>query len=505
MLDPATGQHVFRLPGGAVDYDTTTFLPTGILRERACEPMMAALSKYKTRDAYIQFVREGLQVCLRKGITCVHTNDEHSLSIYQQLQAQQALPIRVLLTPNQQELDHDESLSPFGMFDMDDAGPRDAHCSSSRLGMNRVKIFSDGSLGAETAAMKVLSDATDSEAQASYKGILMHSEAAMEKMIVDATERAFRVEIHAIGDAAADQVISAIDRVNRQRQTMGSSPLYRPLLTHCQVLGPEIVRLMHVHDVIANIQPSFVPTDMRWVMSRMSDTRQLQYAYAWKTLLHGQYPVHCAGGSDAPIEDASPWYGVYDAMFRTNQWRLGSESSEVATVFRPEEKLSFEDAVGIYTTGASYAAGYEAWLGRIAVGQVADLVLMKVPVITSMTDATTTWDWLMTQQPSMVIVGGHVSFIHTDATRMIQREDAESASLRPHFDVLIATASQGDSGENPDKVIDGAAPYIPGKGGYFEQVGHVSQAQNPSARSHKRERVSRKGYCRCLLHMEYCI
>lgn len=472
---------------------------------------MTALSKYKTREAYIQFVREGLQVCLRKGITCVHTNDEHSLSIYQQLQAQQALPIRVLLTPNQQELEHDESLSPFGLFDMGDdnsggsdgaaAGPRDAHGMSSRLGMNRVKIFSDGSLGAETAAMKVLSDATsDTDAQASFKGILMHSEAAMEKMIVDATQRAFRVEIHAIGDAAADQVVSAIDRVNQQRQTTGASPLYRPLLTHCQVLGPDIVRLMHMHDVIANIQPSFVPTDMRWVMSRMSDMRQLQYAYAWKTLLHGQYPVHCAGGSDAPIEDASPWYGIYDSMFRTNQWRLGSDGSEAATVFRPEEKLSFEEAVGLYTTGASYAAGYEAWLGRIAVGQVADLVLMKVPSVTSTTEATT-WDWLMTQQPSLVIVGGHVSYVHTDATRMIQREDAESSSLRPHFDVLISTVSEGDTGEAPDKPIDGAAPYIPGKGGYFEPVG-----RNPGAKgSRKRDRVGRQGYCRCLLHMEYCM
>lgn len=405
-LDKATGQWCHSFSGGAIDYDLDVLLPTGILRERACEPMMSALGKFKTRVTYLQFIREGLHVCLSKGITCVHTNDDHSLELYQNLQSQQLLPIRVLLTPNQQELteEHSSHLVPFPLFleSEDCNAPTDAHLHSSRLGMNRVKIFSDGSLGAETAAMKLLqpnlpsTEAAPIENSTAFKGILMHTAEAMEEMVKVSTERGFRVEIHAIGDAAADQVVSTIDRVNSERTRAGFPKIFRPLVTHCQVLGERIIELMHEHDIIANIQPSFVPTDMRWVMSRMSDERQLRYAYAWKTLLHGNpNNVHCAGGSDAPIEDASPWYGVYDAMFRTNQWRLSgtanNSESTAAVVFRPEERLSFADALALYTTGAAYAAGYEKYVGQVAVGQVADLVVMNAPHETSETADSTEW------------------------------------------------------------------------------------------------------------------
>ena len=68
--------------------------------------------------------------------------------------------------------------------------------------IDRVKIFGDGSLGAETAAMRVAGD----EAGKGYKGVLMHQTEAMRDMISEAKRGGYRLEIHAIGDAAAEQV-----------------------------------------------------------------------------------------------------------------------------------------------------------------------------------------------------------------------------------------------------------------------------------------------------------
>jgi predicted amidohydrolase YtcJ len=69
-----------------------------------------------------------------------------------------------------------------------------------------VKIFSDGSLGAETAALRV-----DGSEPPVSTGVLVHNDAGLRSMIQEARERGFRVEIHAIGDAAADQVLSAME------------------------------------------------------------------------------------------------------------------------------------------------------------------------------------------------------------------------------------------------------------------------------------------------------
>ena len=59
------------------------------------------------------------------------------------------------------------------------------------------------------------------------------------------------------------------------------------MLTHCQVLGADLVLKMARLGVVANIQPSFVPTDMRWVSLRLGQAH-LKYSYAWRTLLHAR-------------------------------------------------------------------------------------------------------------------------------------------------------------------------------------------------------------------------
>ncbi|KAL4101745.1 hypothetical protein PRIC1_005493 [Phytophthora ramorum] len=62
-----------------------------------------------------------------------------------------------------------------------------------------LRIFSDGSLGAETAALRASYKGTDN------KGILMNSDEDLLKKIRDADNAGYRVEIHAIGDRAAEQ------------------------------------------------------------------------------------------------------------------------------------------------------------------------------------------------------------------------------------------------------------------------------------------------------------
>lgn len=63
----------------------------------------------------------------------------------------------------------------------------------------------------------------------------------------------------------------------------GVQPCERPVLTHCQVLSSELINRMAKEGVVANVQPSFVPTDMRWVQDRLAPA-QLLYSYAWKVM-----------------------------------------------------------------------------------------------------------------------------------------------------------------------------------------------------------------------------
>jgi predicted amidohydrolase YtcJ len=94
-----------------------------------------------------------------------------------------------------------------------------------------------------------------------FKGILLHTVNDLCDMILQTTRCNFRIEVHAIGDAAAAQVLEAIQRAQVVLQFDGLE-IVRPVLTHCQVLQPYLIMKMSELNVVANIQPSFVPTGM---------------------------------------------------------------------------------------------------------------------------------------------------------------------------------------------------------------------------------------------------
>lgn len=207
---------------------------------------------------------------------------------YKELQAQEALPLRIFLTPVHADLQRSPvdsngiaGLAPFRPPCFSGDSVQAEACSmESRLLMERVKIFSDGSLGAETAALRVFSeekkDTTDGAPAMNDKGVLVYERSVLADMIVEAYNAGYRVEIHAIGDAAAEQVLTALDDSEAilasalspadavqfcgRSESQERRRHWRPILTHCQVLGADLIERMAEKGIVANVQPSFVPT-----------------------------------------------------------------------------------------------------------------------------------------------------------------------------------------------------------------------------------------------------
>lgn len=150
----------------------------------------------------------------------------------------------------------------------------------------------------------------------------------------------------------------------------GIKPERRPILTHCQVLGADLIKSIKELGIIANIQPSFVITDTSFARKRL-DESVLQYSYCWKRLMDAS--IVCAGGSDAPIETSNPFQGIYDAMFRCAQ---GAEED----CLHIEERLSFEQALLMYTKNGAFTAMADKELGEIRPGFDADFVVLHEDV-----------------------------------------------------------------------------------------------------------------------------
>jgi len=91
--------------------------------------------------------------------------------------------------------------------------------------------------------------------------------------------------------------------------------------------------------------------------------------------------VPLAFGSDYPVESPDPWAGWAVAFTRQDA------NGEPFGGWRPEEKVTREQAWWAFTQGASYAGFAEKEFGRLAPGQFADFIIVdRDPMLSSASD-----------------------------------------------------------------------------------------------------------------------
>lgn len=103
--------------------------------------------------------------------------------------------------------------------------------------------------------------------------------------------------------------------------------------------------------------------------------RELDVVHTQTLLSSG---IHCLGGSDAPIEDCNPLMGLYDAIHRLAHSFKADQAARPSAddVFLPDERLTFSEALWLYTVSGAYGVREESRLGRIKVGYLADFVVL---------------------------------------------------------------------------------------------------------------------------------
>ena len=256
--------------------------PTGEIIETGVFEIKKLLYHSYPDELKHQFFKRGLYECLSHGVTTVQSNDFNGAwKVYKSMG--DTVPIRVFLTVPFDEV---------GAYEYD--GYKAGSQITFMVSTHRVKLFADGSLGAKTAALR---DSYHGECK--HHGTLIDPPDVFSAKVARSHRLGYRHEIHVIGDRAAELALDALKQAGVDRSR-------RPILTHCQILGKDILQKMEDMGAIANIQPSFVTTDALWVSDRLGEeTDRYRYSYTWKTLLKNN--IICSGGSDAPVENCNPF------------------------------------------------------------------------------------------------------------------------------------------------------------------------------------------------------
>jgi len=181
----------------------------------------------------------------------------------------------------------------------------------------------------------------------------------------------FQLGFHAIGDKGVQMALDAFaeaEKAAREQKVKAANGGndFRLRIEHAQVTTPgEIARFKELK-VIASMQPSHVLTDMRWVLDRLGPKRAAT-SYAWAAFLNKG--VTLAFGTDYPVEPITPVRGLYAAVTR--------KSEDGKQEFFPEQKLTMDQAIAAYTSGAAFAEFEEKEKGRLAPGMLADFVVLE--------------------------------------------------------------------------------------------------------------------------------
>ena len=325
-------------PGGQIDKDPKTGEPTGILRENAMDLVWKAMPP-PSEEELTEAATLACQKAVEAGLTSLHwmIYSPIEIRIIQKLRAQNKLPLRVYLVIPAELLD---PLIDLGLY---------TGFGDSMIRIGSIKIVADGSLGARTAALhEPYSD------DPTTKGMMLYTQEELNELVAKAHKAHLQLAIHAIGDQTIDMVLTALEKALEEAPRKD----HRHRIEHASVLNETLIQRLKKLEVIASIQPHFIISDF-WAVDRVGPTRA-QWVYPFKTLL--QEGIRVAGGSDCPVEPINPLLGIYAA---------------VAREAFPEERITVDDALRVYTVNGAYASFEENVKGSIEAGKLADLVVLS--------------------------------------------------------------------------------------------------------------------------------
>ena len=335
------GGHLLRTKDGT---------PTGVLVDRA---MRLVASKIPgATDAEVEAALErAARQCSRLGLTTVHDagNSRQELDAYRRLIAAGRMPLRIYAMVGGEGPLWREYLAK---------GPEIGESFTVRT----VKLFADGAMGSRGAAF--WQPYTDDK---SNSGLLLATKEDIARVAKQAVEKGFQVATHAIGDRANTITLQGYAAALKGKNNR------RFRIEHAQVIRLPDFQTFADLDVIASIQSTHATSDMRWAQDRLGPDRLLG---AWAPQRFLKAGARIANGSDFPVEDPNPLWGVYAAI--TRQDHAGNPPGG----FMPEQKLSPLRALESFTIDGAYAAFEENTKGSITPGKLADFVILDHDILT---------------------------------------------------------------------------------------------------------------------------
>ena len=181
----------------------------------------------------------------------------------------------------------------------------------------------------------------------------------LDNKVFEVHEAGFQLAPHANGDRAIDMLLDsyekALNRLPREN--------HRHRIEHCTVVTPGILRRIKKLGLVV-VPHSYIYQLLSGDKMKAFGSR-ISMMFAHRSFL--DYGIPVAGNSDNP-DPLDPLLGIQTMVTR---------KTKDGEVLGPEQRISAEEAIRIYTLGGAYASFEENMKGSIEVGKLADFVVLS--------------------------------------------------------------------------------------------------------------------------------
>ncbi len=187
----------------------------------------------------------------------------------------------------------------------------------------------------------------------------------LNNLVLECHREGWQIAFHAVAESTVAAAVSALEYADSHSPVKGR----RHRIEHCAECPPYLLDRIKKLGAVIVTQPPFIYYNGERYLATVPES-QLPWLYRIKSPM--EKGVIVAGSSDAPVAPVNPLVGIYAAVTRR---------AESGQLLLPEEKISVEQALALYTVNAAYASFEEKIKGSLTPGRLADMVVLnKDPV-----------------------------------------------------------------------------------------------------------------------------
>lgn len=378
--------------------------PNGILRNASQLLKGASQAQPFTQEDKLNALEKILRLYAAAGLTAVGDRavTPPEVAIWQKLKADGRLPIRAVLTwrPN--------AARPVGDIV---AEIRNSTWTTNQgdewLKMGSFKVTLDGGQSVGTAYQRMpygpfgkqLYGQTDPHA----RGTLFVDPGKLYQIFSAARDKGWQLTAHVQGGGAIDVLLDTFEKLDREKPIAPT----RSHVMHGSFMSEAAVDRMQRMKVLADVQPGWLFYDVP-ALQRVFGVEKMRWFFPVRSYFDRGIVV--AGGSDHMIGyNKSAAVNSFNPFL--NMWMCITRRTREGQVFYPEERITREQALRMWTTGPAYLQFAERERGSLERGKLADFVILDRDYLTVPEDQ------IRAIEPVSTWVAGRIVYSKDPATK----------------------------------------------------------------------------------------